>query len=322
MATGARARSGRDAPVPAAIPAIVVIAAVVALATAVSGRQPGSYQDRFNSYQEMFKTGQTIAPVFEGWELNPDGSFDMLFGYFNRNWEEQVHVPIGPANSIEPGGPDRGQPTRFFPRRNKFIFTVRVPADFGDREIVWTLTTRGHTERAYATLHPEYKYDKRTYQTNMHMLLVAPQYPEFEQHMDANVPPVVRLEGAAERTTRVGEPLSLNAFVSDDGRFEAQPTPTEFGSGSTALGLRVAWLVYRGGGAVTFEPEQFTVYQRNERAGGNSPWTRGWTPPPLPDDGRHPVRVTFESPGTYVIRLLAHDGGLQAHADVTVEVQE
>ena len=314
-ATRARARSCRGAPVPAAIPVTAVIAAVVALATAINAQQPGSYQERF-------RTGQTVAPVFEGWELNPDGSFTMLFGYFNRNWEEQVHVPIGPANSIEPGGPDGGQPTRFFPRRNKFIFTVRAPADFGDREIVWTLTTRGHTERAYATLHPEYKYDKRTYQTNMHMLLVAPQYPAFEQDMAANVPPVVRLEGAAERTARVGEALSLSAFVSDDGRFEAQPTPAEFGSGSTALGLRVAWLVYRGGGAVTFEPEQFTVYQRNERAGGNSPWTKGWTPPPLPDDGRHPVRVTFESPGTYVIRLLAHDGGLQAHEDVTVEVQE
>ena len=305
---------------PAKVTGIAVIAAVVGLAAAVNGQQPGSFQERFNSYQEMFKTGQTVAPVFEGWELNPDGSFTMLFGYFNRNWEEQVHVPIGPENSIEPGGPDQGQPTRFFPRRNKFIFTVRVPPDFGDRELVWTLTTRGHTERAYATLHPEYKYDKRTYQTNMHMLLVAPQYPEFEQHMEANVPPVVRLEGAAERTARVGEPLSLSAVVSDDGRFEAQPTPGEFGSDSTALGLRVAWLVYRGGGAVTFEPEQFTVYQ-DKRESGNSPWTKGWAPPPLPANGRHPVRVTFDSPGTYVIRLLAHDGGLQDHADVTVAVR-
>ena len=111
------------------------------------------------SAQQTFAHGQNVAPAFEGWERNPDGSFSMVFGFFNRNCEEALHIPIGPDNSIEPGGPDRGQPTRFFPRRGKFIFKVRVPSDFGKNELVWTLTAHGKTERAYATLQPEYVLD-------------------------------------------------------------------------------------------------------------------------------------------------------------------
>src|SRR5882672_12885161 len=114
---------------------------------------------------EMRTTGQNIAPSFEGWEQNPDGTFNMVFGYFNRNWEEQPDVPIGPDNNVEPGGPDQGQPTHFFPRRNKLVFRVRVPKDFGDKELVWTLTVNGKTERAYATLKTNYIIEKRILQT-------------------------------------------------------------------------------------------------------------------------------------------------------------
>ena len=281
--------------------------------TVIAGQQPSFFQERF-------RTGQTIAPAYEGWEQNPDGSYNLLFGYFNRNWEEQTHVPIGPANSIDPGGPDQGQPTRFFPRRNKFIFKVRVPKDFGNKEVIWTLTTQGKTERAYATLKADYKVDRRVYMTNMHMRLNVPDYPEFDQDMVDDVAPVVRLEGAAQRTVKVNEPLSLDAFVSDDGKLKAKPAPKGVNdSDTTALGLRVAWFIYRGGGRVRFEPEQFKVWQ-DKTPGGNSPWTPAWLPPPLPADGKHPVKVTFEQPGTYTVRLLAHDGGLQTHADVVVTV--
>jgi len=310
MTTRSRVRTLKKAAAQAG--AIVVVLTVTAFTVI------GSQEPRF--FQERFKTGQTVAPAYEGWEQNPDGSFNLLFGYFNRNWEEQTHIPIGSANSIEPGGPDQGQPTRFFPRRNKFIFKVRVPKDFGSKEVVWMLTTQGKTERAYATLKPDYKVDKRVYMTNMHMRLNVTDYPEFDQDMIDDIPPVVRLEGAPQRTVKVGEPLSLNAFVSDDGRMKAKAAPKGVNdSDVTALGLRVAWLVYRGGGRVTFEPEQFTVWQ-DKNPGGNSPWTPAWMPPPLPADGKYPVKVTFEQPGTYTIRLLAHDGSLQSDADVVVNV--
>ena len=70
---------------------------------------------------------------------------------------------------------------------------------------------------------------------------------------------------------------------------------------------------------VTFDPPQFNIYP-DYRIGGNSPWTPGWLPPPVPADGKFPVKVTFNAPGTYVIRALAHDGGLEATQDVTVTV--
>src|SRR5262245_62421690 len=109
---------------------------------------------RGSSAQDRFTHGQTIAPAYEGFVANPDGTFDLVFGYLNRNYEEVVDIPVGPANSIEPGGPDQGQPTHFLPRRNPFLFTVRVPKEFETttKELVWTLTTKGKTERTLATL--------------------------------------------------------------------------------------------------------------------------------------------------------------------------
>ena len=296
---------------------VVVCAAMATLAA--FGVTSGQDQPYFS--QQTLPRGQNIAPAFEGWEENADGSFNMVFGYFNRNWEEQPHIPIGPDNTIEPGGPDQGQPTLFFPRRMKFVFRVRVPKDFGTRELVWTLTVHGKTERAYATLKPDYKLDLRVLQTNTHMRLNVRHYKEFDDDMTNNTPPVVRLDGDARRTVKVGEPLALSAQVTDDGRLKPFPTPA-LGSDSdiTALGLRVAWFVYRGpGDKVTFDPEQIKVYQV-KKSGGNSPFSPGWAPPPIPADGRFPVRVTFGSPGTYVVRVLAHDGGLDAAKDVAVTV--
>src|SRR5829696_6656458 len=99
-----------------------------------------------------YSRGQNVSPAFEGWEKNDDGSFNMMFGYMNRNWEEEVDVPIGPDNNISPGPADQGQPTHFQPRRNRFVFKVRVPADWGKKELIWTLTTKGKTEKAFASL--------------------------------------------------------------------------------------------------------------------------------------------------------------------------
>ena len=106
-----------------------------------------------------YSSGQTVSPAFEGWEKNDDGSFNMLFGYMNRNWEEEPVVPIGPDNCIAPGPCDQGQPTRFQPRRNRFVFKVKVPKDWGNKELVWTLTVRGKTEKAYATLREDSTVD-------------------------------------------------------------------------------------------------------------------------------------------------------------------
>ena len=107
-----------------------------------------------------YRTGQNVVPAFEGWEKNPDGSFDMRFGYFNRNSEELIDIPTGPANSIEPGPVDQGQPTFFLTGRHRFFFAVRVPKDWPrTRKLVWTLTVHGRTEKASGFLLPEWEVD-------------------------------------------------------------------------------------------------------------------------------------------------------------------
>jgi len=99
------------------------------------------------SAQVQYARGQNVAPVFEGWEHNPDGTYSMVFGYLNRNYEEEVDIPLGPGNTITLGGEtfgDRGQPTHFYPRRQRFLFRVVVPKDWDKQQkVVWTLTSRG-----------------------------------------------------------------------------------------------------------------------------------------------------------------------------------
>jgi hypothetical protein len=271
--------------------------------------------------QESFSTGQNIAPVYEGWEQNPDGSFNLVFGYMNRNWEEEIDVPLGPDNTIEPGGPDQGQPTHFLPRRNRFLFRIRVPNDFGQREIVWTLTSRGKTERAYATLKADYFIDDSVIMANNGAAGMGGTNPALK----GNKPPVLKVEGEKTRMVKAGQSISLVAIATDDGIPRARPMPPlnpGFASRFTvdsATGLRLAWFVYRGDGTVAFDPLQTKVWE-DTRDGTNSPWSYGWKTPPVPADGKWVIRASFAQPGTYLLRCLAHDGGLSTAEDVTVVV--
>jgi hypothetical protein len=267
------------------------------------------------SGQIQYSSGQNIAPDYQGWEPNPDGSFDMIFGYMNRNYEEHLYIPIGPNNNIEPGGPDRGQPTFFLPRRNRNIMRIRVPADFGSKELVWTLTANGKTERAYGTLKPDYAHDKAVQYLNTSGISMV-------GRATRNQAPVVSIEGAKQRTATVGVPITLSALATDDGIPAPRPAPRGSVGFRSAVGLRVSWFVFRGqGNAVTFDPDQIKVYPDSVTEGGNSPWSPGWAPPPLPPDNKFPVKVTFAEPGTYVVRVLAHDGGFGTAEDLTVTVQ-
>ena len=89
----------------------------------------------------------------------------------------------------------------------------------------------------------------------------------------------------------------------------------------SATGLRLSWFVYRGKGKVVFDPVQTKVWE-DTRDGANSPWSYGWRTPPVPADGKWAVNATFSEPGTYVLRCLAHDGGLMTAQDVTFIVTD
>ena len=271
--------------------------------------------------QQSFATGQTISPAYEGWTENADGSFDLVFGYMNRNWEEVIDVPVGPGNAIEPGGPDQGQPTHFQPRRNRFVFRIRVPADFGDQEVIWTLTTQGQTQRAYGTLKRDYYIDDLVIQANFGAAGAAGSTPE----LSGNEAPVLTVEGNSQRSVRLGQPLALTAIATDDGIPRARPlaptNPRRPGRITTdsATGLRLSWFVYRGEGAAHFDPPQIVSWE-DTRVGRQSPWSPGWSTPEAPEDNRWETRVTFSEPGSYVLRALVHDGGLQTYHDIDVTV--
>jgi hypothetical protein len=294
-------RSSRTLRVARALP---VLAAVVVLCGARA------------STQVRYATGQNVVPVFEGWERNADGSFTMVFGYMNRNYEEEVDVPIGPNNSFEPRTADEGQPTHFYVRRQQFMFRVKVPKDWGKKDLVWTLTSHGRTEKAYGSLWPVWEIDRNMYQQNRG----GP--GELGEPDD---PPSIALLGAAQRMATVGQPLTIAVTVTDDGR----PTPRPSRSGTNTSSARtptadrvgplpqnpvrqavvrldpgmrlgVIWVVHRRSvtGAVSFDPMKAAVV-----------------------DGKAATNVTFSQPGTYTIRGYADDGILLDATDVDVTVK-
>ncbi len=134
-----------------------------------------------------YASGQSVSPSFEGWGTNPDGSFNLLFGYMNRNWEEEPDIPVGDNNMFSPGPDDRGQPTHFLPRRNRFVFKVQVPADFGEQELVWTVTVNGVEKVAYGSLRPDYFVDNMVIMSETGTLWPGSSNPALRAH----TPPVV-----------------------------------------------------------------------------------------------------------------------------------
>lgn len=283
-----------------------------------------------------YAKGQSLAPAYEGWWPNDDGSFTLFFGYMNPNWEEEFDVPIGPDNNIQPGGPDQGQPTHFYPRRNPLLFTVRVPKDFGDREVIWTLTTHGRTARAYASLKSDYRIDKQVMSME-----VGGDFGSQSDALRENVPPVLEVQGGQGRRVAVGQPLPLVAFAKDPdnlparrdapggggrrGAPPANPTEALYRPPSVIVptsgpGLRLSWIVYRGPAQhVAFDPVQMKTWTET-RPYANSPWAPPYLIPEPPADSTWKAQATFREPGTYTLRAVASDGSLFTYADVTVNV--
>ena len=308
----------------AALPWLLALAAALLLAVrTVDGQVRASYSE-----------GQDVSPAFEGWEENPDGSFNIVFGYMNRNWEEKLYVPVGESNMFSPGPADQGQPTYFLPRRNRFVFKVRVPADFGEKELVWTLTVNGSVQKAYGSLARDYRLDNVVIMSETGALGAG----SSNEELRGNAPPVIALEGEPTRTVRVGEPLELAALVTDDniprrGGQPPRPDATPQQLLERALnqprritvgkvnGLHFGWLVFRGpGDQARFDPPQVKTWE-DTRAFANSPWAPFWVPPAAPERNRWVTRATFAQPGTYVLRGRADDGGLFADVEVVVNVR-
>ena len=304
--------------------------------------------------QQRFNSGQDIQPIFEGWTRNDDGSYVFHFGYLNRNYVEQPNIPIGENNFVSPGPEDRGQPTYFYPRTQRYQFTVAVPANFGlEDELVWTVTAHGSTQKATGWLQVEWEVDVNTITFNQRM-----QFGRGVEELHANQPAEISVEASAP-SAAVGESLTLTVMLADDELPTARPprrkrrrtfsapafTPPEdapdIPDNITAYreptparnGLGVLWVVYRGPGDAIFEPSGFQRAVAEDE--GNQPIGAGpggppASPPPgsestmVEGDGwtsaKFETVVTFNEPGTYTLRAYGSDSMLLTTAHLTVTV--
>ncbi|HIF20392.1 MAG TPA: hypothetical protein EYQ27_00455 [Gemmatimonadetes bacterium] len=303
--------------------------------------------------QTMHLQGERMFPAFDGWEEQEDGSVKLWFGYFNENWEQEFELPVGPNNhfavvevgadptieadeafdvAYDPGQADQGQPTHFYPRRNPFLFTITVPEpeEFGGadtRQVVWTLTANGRTQRVYASLAPNYAINGQSMSTD-----VGGNHGSTHQDLVTNIPPTLEVEGENERTVRVGESLRLVALSDDPDNYpprrERRPPrsveelyrPPRGSVVRSPAGLRLAWMVYRGAAEqVTFLPNQMKTWM-DSRMYANSPWSPPYILPQPPEDRRWVSTVSFHEPGEYVLRAVASDGARFSYENVKVRV--
>jgi hypothetical protein len=309
--------------------------------TILLGAGVANAQTRF-----AYSSGQPLEPAYEGWMQNTDGSYTLYFGYMNTNWLQELDVPVGPDNHFEPGAADQGQPTHFYPRRNPFLFTLQVPKDFGNKELIWMLTANGVTRQAHASLKSDYEIDKQVISTE-----VGGDNGSLSDDLRTNIPPDLKVDGDKKRTVKVGQSLALTVVAGDpdnlpkrrDGKpqpgmmkpQEAPSAPRPAAAQNSAAvvyrppvavvassgpGLRFSWIVYRGKASdVTFKPDQMKTWM-DTRAYGNSAWSPPYIIPDPPADGRWTSDVTFSEPGTYVLRAVASDGSLFTYDNVTVTV--
>ena len=293
----------------------------------------------------MYLNGQIVSPSYEGWWPNDDGGYKLFFGYMNSNWEEELDISVGPdnyftfnaANALDDLGKDafdfavadQGQPTHFYPRRNPFLFTIDVPADFANTELVWTLKSQGETLRAYGTLKADYRIDPQVISTE-----VGGNFGSLDDKLRDNISPEIRVEGEIYRRVRVGEALNLSVVANDPDDYPPRSrrglprtldqlyNPPSSLVVSSAPGLRFSWSVYRGPAKnVSFDPVQLKTWT-DSRAWGNSAWSPPWVLPEVPADNRWISEATFDRPGDYVLRGVASDGSMFTYQNVYVTVTE
>jgi len=230
--------------------------------------------------------GESVTGAFEGWYQVADGSYDILAGYFNRNLKQSLDIPIGPNNKIEPGGPDMGQPTHFTPGRMWGSFIIKVPKDFGDKRLNWTLVANGKT-----TVIP------------LHIGTLWEISPFIEA--SGNTPPFLRFSATGEPALQgptpletsldaaVGVPLALTTWAADD---------MKTGAGTGTNGRRkgtpvnVYWDEFRGPRTVIFANDHPAVEDTD--------WK---TPKDVPFRAKAATTATFSQAGDYILHVTVND---------------
>ena len=233
--------------------------------------------------EPLHTAGQSVTAAYEGWFKNPDGSYSLLFGYFNRNMQEELDIPVGDNNRFEPGPADQGQPTHFLPRRQWGVFTVTVPENFGTEKLTWTIVANGQATAVPAHLDARWE--------------IAP----FHDVGVGNTPPLISFEEAGPSVqgprgmsfaleTTMPNPITLNLWTADDAKtFQGGKAPD-------SPPVTVTWSKFRGPGAVKFANSKPPVEKAD----------RKWNPTPAVS-GKATTTATFSEPGEYVLHVVAND---------------
>lgn len=245
------------------------------------GRVAGPGETQFN-LQLLRPTGGPVIPIFEGWYQRPDGQYELSFGYFNVNTEEVLEIPLGADNFMEPSRYDGLQPTHFLPvpegdRRHWGVFTVTVPADFGDQTVVWNL-----------------RVDGRVYSVPGRVTSPPYQLHGWIFPGDTTASPLLTLDPAGRRgrgpwgvrhgpiSATVGQPLPLTVWTTRDAPFRGDPRP-----------INLRWFKHQGPGSVTFSRPVAKLEAGAWRTDGAG--------------GAVATEATFSAPGEYVLRALAYN---------------
>ena len=266
-------RSRPVARIPAAA-GILLAAQLLLVVCAAAGTSLHAQERQRLPLAPILPKGDEVAPFFEGWYRNDDGTFMLSFGFFNLNSEQVLDIPVGPDNFIEPAEFDGMQPTHFpvRPRRDRGVFHVTVPASYEDgvQAVVWTITANGHTNATPGRVGiPALQLD-------------------YGPRAMGSVPPVVRftadgppgqhIQGVwgEPRTATVGEPLTLTLWTEE----VSVRAPDDMVNEVVDVGL--SWFKHQGPpGAITVDPRRVTV------EGGT---------------GEATATVVFSEPGEYVLR--------------------
>jgi hypothetical protein len=230
--------------------------------------------------------GDSVTGAYEGWYYNPDGSRSFLVGYYNRNSQQELDIPVGPNNRIEPGGPDMGQPTHFLAGRQWGMFVVNAPKEFKPTDsYVWTIVANGQSTSIPLRLHPDY--------------VMSP----FTEAAVGNTPPVLKFDPAGKAvqgplaspatapsmTATVGTPLALTIWASDDQKYTSGTNAPPSGTRSPVT-ARLS--KYRGPGSVTFDKARPEV-QKIEGA--------------APFNGKATSTAKFGEAGDYMLHVTVND---------------
>ena len=258
------------------------LAIVLACWTLVWETIPVNGQSGQLPMEPLHTAGQSVTPAYEGWFKNPNGGFSLLFGYFNRNLKEELDIPVGPNNNIEPGGPDQGQPTHFLTRRRWGMFTITVPKDFGNKKLTWTLVANGKSTQVPVGLDPLWELNPL-------------------KDANGNTPPSIGFDQAGPFSqgprgpTRtfsgtMASPVSLTVWAADD----ASVIPGATRPRTPAVTL--TWSKFRGPGEVTFASDKPAIENAQVQGAANPVFS-----------GKASTTATFTDPGEYVLHLVAND---------------